>query len=90
MTCDADSIHMFTVYGLDSGRPRKPKNQPEPPREMRKTLENGMMLSGTYKYRYGMMHTHFRFSPTSDGVLMLLKVFDHSVDCMVMKQCGMR
>ena len=84
LNCDEDAINMFTVYGQDSGGNGKSKTQRQ--RDLKLNLGDGVELSGTYTYRHGVMHTHFRFSSTREDVLKLLKLFDFSVSRMMIRR----
>ena len=76
-TCDEDGINLFIINIHNnpaklsmrgSGRTRihlKGISQP---------------LEGHYAFHDGAMFTHFRFTPTRDGVLTLLKLVDVSVE----------
>ena len=76
-TSDGEAIHFFTVLE-GTGVPTSSKQK-----RLKLTLDNGITLFGHYTYHATAMHTHFRFSPTRDGMLALLKLVDHSVGRMV-------
>ena len=76
-TSDGEAIHFFTVLE-GTGVPTSSKQK-----RLKLTLDNGITLFGHYTFHATAMHTHFRFSPTRDGMLALLKLVDHSVGRMV-------
>jgi len=79
-TCDDDAVNVFSVFAAEGQTSRKAKSSQRP---LILTFPDNTTLHGHYTYHAPAMHTHFRFSPTRDGMLMLLKLVDHSMSRMV-------
>ena len=87
IAADDEAINLFTSIqgkehsGKESTRTKSTLTQ----KRLTLKLAPNMTLHGHYTFHphTNTMHTHFRFSPTRDGMLALLKLFDHSVDKMM-------
>ena len=80
-TSDDDAINVFSVFGQTEPNGRAKRNPKSKPLTI--TFIDGTTLRGHYTYYSASMHTHFRFSPTKEGMLHLLKLVDHSMSQMM-------
>ena len=80
-TCDDDALNLFTI--LATGITTKHKVRSPSQRLLSLTMDDGTTLSGHYTHHAALMHTHFRFQPTRDGMLALLKLVDYAISRMV-------
>jgi hypothetical protein len=79
-TCDDDAVNVFSVFVQSDALQSTRKSTQKP---LIVSFPDGTTLRGHYTYSTPAMHTHFRFSPTRDGMLKLLKLVDHSMGRMM-------
>ena len=79
--CDSDGINFFTEFKVSKPPSSKSSNRP-----LVVTFDGGVTLFGHYTYDpSGVMVTHFVFTPTSDGMIRLLKLVDHSIHRLILE-----
>jgi hypothetical protein len=83
-TCDDAAINVFSIHTRGDTKAKKSASTQRP---LVVAFPDGTTLRGHYTYHADKMHTHFRFSPTTDGMLHLLKLIDFSM-AQVMKLVG--
>ena len=79
-TCDDDAVNVFSVFVQSDALQSTRKSTQKP---LIVSFPDGTTLRGHCTYSAPAMHTHFRFSPTRDGMLKLLKLVDHSMGRMM-------
>jgi hypothetical protein len=85
IAADDEAINLFTSIQGNEHSGKESSRTESKQKRLTLTLAPNMTLHGHYTFHppTNTMHTHFRFSPTRDGMLALLKLFDHSVDKMM-------